>query len=250
MPIRIASSSIRRIRRPVSSGELAAPWRYSSAKPRIVVNGVRNSCDASAANWRIRSSDRTARPSDRCAARAAAFAVSADSRAAASDAARAANDVSICSSMTLSDFPSRPTSVRGSPSAISKSGTRWVRSPSAIAVAVRSISTSGRRFARTTAAPRPDRRISTITPPSSSITTSLCSVFATPVQRLPDVENLTVRRDRREDSPAHMSVDRFDRVRPGGRGMDAGHGGRKRRQIAAGWSLPIRRELGRHRLRT
>jgi hypothetical protein len=50
--------------------------------------------------------------------------------------------------MMLSDRPSLPISVRGS-----RSGTRRFRCPAAISPAVSSISTSGRRFARTTAKP-------------------------------------------------------------------------------------------------
>src|SRR5260370_447796 len=88
----------------------------------MAVSGVRSSWLASATNCRIRSSDL---------------------RAASSDAARASKAVSIWASMLLSDRPSRPTSVRGS-----RSGTRRVRSPAAMAPAVTSISVSGRRLAR------------------------------------------------------------------------------------------------------
>ena len=47
--IRWDSSSIRRIAVVSWSGS-SAPWPYSSAYPRIVVSGVRSSCEASAAN--------------------------------------------------------------------------------------------------------------------------------------------------------------------------------------------------------
>ncbi|CNW51515.1 Uncharacterised protein [Mycobacterium tuberculosis] len=53
-PIRLASLSIRDSSMPTSR---AAPCRYSSAKPRIVVNGVRSSWLASVMNCRIRSSE-------------------------------------------------------------------------------------------------------------------------------------------------------------------------------------------------
>ena len=72
---------------------MTAPWRCSSAKPRIEVSGVRSSWLASATNRRIRSSER---------------------RAVASDAARAPNAPSIWASMALSARPGRPISVRGS----------------------------------------------------------------------------------------------------------------------------------------
>jgi hypothetical protein len=42
--------------RVTSSGD-RAPWRYSSAYPRIDVSGVRSSWDASAAKRRVRASD-------------------------------------------------------------------------------------------------------------------------------------------------------------------------------------------------
>ena len=60
-PIRDASPSIRPITMSVSG---AAPWRYNSANPRIVVSGVRNSCEASATKRRIFSSERRADSSD------------------------------------------------------------------------------------------------------------------------------------------------------------------------------------------
>ena len=59
--------------------------------------------------------------------------------------------------MTLSAAPSRPTSVDGGPA-----GTRWVRSPAAIAAAVVSISRSGRSDRRT--ATQPATEPSAITP--------------------------------------------------------------------------------------
>ena len=93
----------------------------------MAVSGVRSSCEASATNWRIRSSDR---------------------RAAASERLRASKDDSIWASMVFSDRPSRPTSVCGS-----RSGTRRDRSPAAMASAVCSMSLSGRRLLRTIAMP-------------------------------------------------------------------------------------------------
>ena len=79
---------------------------------------MRSSCDASPTNRRIRSSEL---------------------RACRSEARRSANASSIRPSITLKECDSEPTSVRGS-----LSGTRCVRSPPAIASAVRSTSTSGR----------------------------------------------------------------------------------------------------------
>ena len=73
---------------------------------------------------------------------------SSDWCAAASDSSRAWNAVSIWLSIVFSDRPRLPISVRGS-----RSGTRRFRCPAAISPAVSSISTSGRRFARTTATP-------------------------------------------------------------------------------------------------
>ena len=73
---------------------------------------------------------------------------SSDWCAAASDSSRAWKAVSIWLSMMFSDRPRLPISVRGS-----RSGTRRFRWPSAMSSAVSSISTSGRRFARTTATP-------------------------------------------------------------------------------------------------
>ena len=105
----------------------------------MAVSGVRSSWLASAANCRIRLSDR---------------------RAVASDSAWALNAASMWASMMLSDRPRLPTSVRGS-----RSGTRRLRSPAAIAPAVCSISASGRMLVRTTATPMM-ARTSTTTPPT------------------------------------------------------------------------------------
>ena len=122
------------------SGSATAPCRYSSAKPRMVVSGVRSSWEASATNCRIRSSERRARASDDWAASAALRAAASADRAAASEAARAVKAASIWLSMALSARESRPSSVLGSASPASGSGTRRVRSPPAIAAAVCSIS--------------------------------------------------------------------------------------------------------------
>ena len=138
----------------------AAPCRYSSAKPRIVVSGVRSSCEASATNWRIRSSERTARASDACAGQERRLDLG---------------------QHRVQRGDSWPSSVRGS-----SSGTRRVRSPPAIAAAVRSISTSGRRLARTT--PDADRgraTISTAAPTSSSTRTSRSTALSTSVRFWP-----------------------------------------------------------------
>ena len=84
---------------------------------------MRSSWLASATKRRIRSSDPRAWVSDSCCAR---------------------NALSMRESIRLSAVVNRPTSVRSSPS-----GTRWDRSPSAMARAVRSTSASGRRLLRT-----------------------------------------------------------------------------------------------------
>ena len=81
------------------------------------VSGVRSSCEASATNWRRRSSE----------------------------ADFSANAPSIWASISFRAEPSRPTSVPGRPS-----GTRRVRSPEAMASAVPAIWRSGRSPRRTT----------------------------------------------------------------------------------------------------
>ena len=78
----------------------------------MVTSGVRSSCEASAANRRIRSSE----------------------------AIRAANAASMWASMAFSDRPRRPTSVVGFSTA-----TRRDRSPAAMAAAVFSTLASGRK---------------------------------------------------------------------------------------------------------
>jgi hypothetical protein len=168
-PIRAASSSIRRISLATSSGSATAPCRNSSANPRIVVSGVRNSCEASATNWRIFSSERTARASETCAASAASRAVDSAERAAVSDSARAVKAASIWVSIVFSARDNRPSSVCGSSASGSGSGTRRVRSPAAMAPAVCSICTSGRRLVRTIAAPTAASAISTPMPTRASI---------------------------------------------------------------------------------
>ena len=96
-------------------------------------------------------------------------------RALASEAALAPKADSIWASMVLRARPSRPTSVRGS-----RSGTRRVRSPAAIALAVCSISTSGRRLARTMAAPTPARPRSTTRLTTRSMSRSWRVVLSIP----------------------------------------------------------------------
>ena len=88
---------------------------------------------------------------------------SADSRAASSDCSRSWNADSIWLSMMFSDRPSRPISVSGS-----RSGTRRFRCPAAISPAVSSISTSGRRLARTTATAAMPRMHTMMNPMTSS----------------------------------------------------------------------------------
>ena len=112
MLIRSASCSIRRMAFGSSEGP-SAPWRYSSAYPRIVVSGVRSSWLASAANWRTFCSDRS----------------------------RAPNACSILSSIVLIAAPSLPVS-----SGLPPPGIRAVRSPLfEIMSAVRAILSSGPR---------------------------------------------------------------------------------------------------------
>ena len=92
-------------------GSATAPWRYSSANPRMVVSGVRSSCEASATNCRIFSSERTARASETRAASAASRAADSAARAAVSDCARAVKAASIWASIAFSARDSRPSSV-------------------------------------------------------------------------------------------------------------------------------------------
>ncbi len=107
-----------------SAGSSVAPWRYSSAKPRMVVSGVRSSWLASATKRRMRASD---------------------SRAADSEASVAAKACWIWVSMLLSERESRSTSV-----SLPRTGIRWCSSPPAIAAAVASTRRSGRKLPRTT----------------------------------------------------------------------------------------------------
>ena len=82
------------------------------------------------------------------------------------------NAASIWLSMAFSARDSRPSSEVGFGGPSSGSGTRRVRSPPAIAAAVRSISTSGLRLVRTMPAPIEASRISTALPTRRSIQTS------------------------------------------------------------------------------
>ena len=122
-------------------------WRKYSAKPRIAVTGVRSSWLASATKRRIRSSLW-------CAA--------------ASDSSWAWNAVSIWLSIVFSDRPRLPISVRGS-----RSGTRRFRCPAAISPAVASMSTSGRRLARTTTTMASARMHTTMRPMISTVAARL-----------------------------------------------------------------------------
>ena len=115
-PIRMASPSMRRMVPATSSGSMTAPWRNSSAYPLTVARGVRSSCEASATNWRIRSSE----------------------------ASLTAKDCSIWASIALSERDRLVTS-----SLAVGSGMRRVRSPAAMAAAVSSIWESGRKARRT-----------------------------------------------------------------------------------------------------
>ena len=109
-PIRLDSFSIRPISSFVFSSPVTAPWRWSSAKPRIAVIGVRSSCEASATKRRNL----------------------------LSLSKRAAKDSSIRPNIVFSVPTKRPTSVFGF-----TSGRRAVRSPSAILSAVASTFASG-----------------------------------------------------------------------------------------------------------
>ena len=137
------------------------PARTARRRPRPRLSGVRNSCEASATNCRIRPSD---------------------ARNSCSVASRWANAFSIRPSMTLSARASRPTSVRAS-----SPGTRSASSPRAIASAVPSIARKGRKLnltshqpikrAATSAAPvtassTPTRRsrVETVEPKGTPIT--------------------------------------------------------------------------------
>ncbi len=106
------------------AGSVVAPCRYSSAKPRIVVSGVRSSWLASATKRRILASD---------------------SRAAASEASVAAKADWIWASIPFSERESRSTSVL-----VPRTGTRRNRSPRAMAAAMFSTRRSGRRLRRIT----------------------------------------------------------------------------------------------------
>lgn len=117
LPIRVASSVIRRIASSTSGLVASAPCWYSSALARSEASGVRSSWLASAKNC----------------------------LAASWLAARSATDVSILASMPFRAVPSRPTSVRGSCGA-----TRSVRSPAVIRSAWPAIASIGRNPRRST----------------------------------------------------------------------------------------------------
>ena len=129
--IRIASRSIRRIASVVATSPLIAPWRWSSAKPRTVVSGVRNSWLASATKRRSRDSL----------------------------ALLTSNDSSMRVSIWLRAELSRPTSV-----AALSSGRRAERSPLAMAAAVFSTSSRGRKPRLTARRPMSKRSTSTTRP--------------------------------------------------------------------------------------
>jgi len=109
--MRIDSRSMRAISSLVSLSPVTAPWRWSSANPRIAVSGVLSSCDASATNL----------------------------RSLPSDSLRAAKDSSMRDNIVLSEPTKRPTSVVGF-----ASGKRADKSPEAICSAVFSTFSSGR----------------------------------------------------------------------------------------------------------
>ena len=116
----------------------AAPWRYNSANPRIVVSGVRSSWLASVMKRRIRSSER---------------------RACSAEDSDDATARWICASMPLSANDNRPTSVRGS-----RCGIRRSSCPAAMSAAVCSTSASGRRLRCTTQKPATPSTSSTAAP--------------------------------------------------------------------------------------
>ena len=131
-----------------STRPLSPPTRNSSAKPWIEVSGVRNSCEASAKNWRKR----------------------------LSVASRSAKADSMSPSMVLRASPSWPTSL-GPPEGL----TRWERSPAEITRAVPAIRSNGRSPRRSTSQEPTDRITSSAARPAVSISTKRCRASVTSV---------------------------------------------------------------------
>ena len=145
-PIRIDSFSILPTSSLVFSSPVTAPWRCNSAKPRIAVSGVRNSCEASATNRRSLDSE----------------------------AFFCAKDSSMRPNMMLSDCVRRPTSVDGL-----NSGRRADKSPSAIAAAVTSTSNNGCRLIPINQRETKPMTMSTAMLISKKSQLSSCSVLST-----------------------------------------------------------------------
>ena len=150
--IRSDSASMRSMADPTSAESDTAPWRYSSAYPRTVASGVRSSCDASATNWRIRSSL----------------------------ASRTANDDSMRVSMTLRLRERDVTS-----SSAWRTGMRWVRSPPAMAEAVSSIRDSGRKARRTAYVASTRETMRASVPMTPVVTRSRVTVWLTVLRGMP-----------------------------------------------------------------
>ncbi len=146
--------------RTASASSFSSPSRNSSANPLIEVSGVRSSCEASAMNRRITSSER--------------LAAVADARADSAASSRSRAATSIWASMALSERPSLPTSV-----VPAQSGTRRDRSPPAMSFAVRAISPSGRRLLRTSQKQANPSTTSVPPPAAATIRTSWETVAST-----------------------------------------------------------------------
>ena len=162
------------------SVSVIAPWRYSSANPRIVVSGVRSSWLASATNRRIRSSDR---------------------RAGSSDASVAANAVWICASIPLSAADSRPTSVL----CVRTRGPDGADRPAAMAAAVvlhlaqRAQAAPHDEVRRARRGPAEPRRRSRAGAPPIGCTVSSTSVSSSPPSSCPSAMVLVTTRHRCRD---------------------------------------------------
>ncbi len=143
--MRDASPSMRSAARRRSSSVSNAPLRKSSAYPRIEVNGVRNSWEASATKRRRR----------------------------ASEDVRSRKAASIWLNIPLSAVPRRPTSLRSSVRRI-----RRVRSPPAMAPAVSVMSSRGRMPMRTIHSANANNATRTPTDTKSSMWVNDARVFS------------------------------------------------------------------------
>ena len=108
--------------------------------------------------------------------------------------------------MVFSDAPSLPTSVLGA-----AGGTRWSRSPAAIAIAVFSTRCNGRKLLRTNRYPSAPTRSTTPTPiPSCSqmsrVTVSSTSVSLMATMAVPVGEDVMITRQWGSPPPADVTV--------------------------------------------